>query len=287
MADEKKGLLAVYKRGQGSWTRIGLATVMVIFLLWFLSSLDAAFYPEVTLIKGTETLLYADEGKTVLAEPDLALLEKYGITRVHISVEPQGGEKAAEPDWADMVKIRDMFARGRRVHLFQDVSIETRVTPQIIRELKDNKGLDERISFLDNGELKLGNWQMVEAEFKAGKDVRLDGEVTQKTWWRRPLISAPVIEIEITRGNVVIALLCVLGFAAVFKTTNGIRNSNFLIETESELKKVDWSSKEEVFGSTKVVLLLTAVFIVLMFVFDFFYVGIMALIKKACFPGAA
>lgn len=57
MAD-KTGLLTVYKRGQGPWTRIGLATVLGIFVLWFLVSLDATMEPQTQLVvNGTEYTL--------------------------------------------------------------------------------------------------------------------------------------------------------------------------------------------------------------------------------------
>jgi preprotein translocase SecE subunit len=286
MAEEKKGLLTIYKRGQGLWTRIGLASVIGVFILWLLVSLDAAFLPEVRFINASEILLSANGGKTVLTTEDLNELDKYGIPSVQIDVEPKGEEQAEEPRYAKTAEIRELIDSGRVVHLYGDVAIDTRVTPQLIEELKKNKSLDERISFTSNGEIMVGNWQLVEQEFNAGKDVRFKGDVTTKTWWRRTLFTVPVIQVEVTNGNIVIILLCVLGFYGVFRMTNAMRNAEFLIETESELKKVDWSSKDEVFGSTKIVLLLTAVFIVLMTVFDFFYQGVMALIKKACIPGA-
>jgi len=44
--------------------------------------------------------------------------------------------------------------------------------------------------------------------------------------------------------------------------------SDFMIATEGEMKKVNWSSKAEVIGSTKVVILFTALLAILLFAFD-------------------
>jgi len=286
MAEEKKRLLAVYKRGQGLWTRVGLASVVGLFILWFLVSLDSAFLPEVRLFPASEILLSANGGETLLTRDDVAELVEYGVPSVNIFVDPKGDEPAEDPHYAGADEIRTLLESDRTVHLYSDVPIDTPVTAERIEELKRNKALDEKISFTSDGNIMVGDWQAVEQSFKAGHDVRFKGDVTMKTWWRKTLFTVPVIQVDVTNGNIVIIFLCLLGFFGVFRMTNAPRNAEFLIETESELKKVDWSGKDEVFGSTKIVLLLTAVFVVFMTVFDFFYQGVMALIKKACLPGA-
>jgi len=45
-------------------------------------------------------------------------------------------------------------------------------------------------------------------------------------------------------------------------------SSDFLIATEGEMKKVSWSSRREIIGSTKVVILFTFLFAVYMFLVD-------------------
>lgn len=47
--------------------------------------------------------------------------------------------------------------------------------------------------------------------------------------------------------------------------------SDFMIATEGEMKKVNWSTKREVIGSTKVVILFTALMAGLLFVFDILF----------------
>lgn len=77
--------------------------------------------------------------------------------------------------------------------------------------------------------------------------------------------------------TVVVVLLGVL----MLKLVNRQKSADFLIATESEMKKVSWSSRKEVVGSTKVVIvtafimaaILFAVDIIFIFLFD--WLGIM------------
>jgi len=58
--------------------------------------------------------------------------------------------------------------------------------------------------------------------------------------------------IEIQLG--VPVLIFVLGAYGIFRLVNGQRFADFLIATESEMKKVSWSSRAELVGSTLVVI---------------------------------
>ncbi len=49
-------------------------------------------------------------------------------------------------------------------------------------------------------------------------------------------------------------LLLVVGAAGIFRLVNGPKFADFLIATESEMKKVHWSSRAELIGSTIVVI---------------------------------
>ena len=46
---------------------------------------------------------------------------------------------------------------------------------------------------------------------------------------------------------------------------------DFMIATEGEMKKVSWSSRSEVIGSTKVVIMFTALLAILLFVVDLMF----------------
>ena len=58
-------------------------------------------------------------------------------------------------------------------------------------------------------------------------------------------------------------------FAVLWWVTYTSRKSgDFMIATEGEMKKVSWSTRREIIGSTKVVILFTILFAVYLFVVD-------------------
>jgi preprotein translocase SecE subunit len=68
----------------------------------------------------------------------------------------------------------------------------------------------------------------------------------------------------------------VLGGLGCWWAMNKPRNADFLIATDSEMKKVNWTSRKELFGSTKVVILFMFLIAFLLFAIDvlfgyFFY----------------
>lgn len=62
-------------------------------------------------------------------------------------------------------------------------------------------------------------------------------------------------------------LLIALGTLMVW-VINRPRSADFLIATEGEMKKVSWSSRKEVIGSTKVVIVTTLILAAILFVVD-------------------
>lgn len=75
-------------------------------------------------------------------------------------------------------------------------------------------------------------------------------------WWAMRLFTLPVVDIGVTRGH-----LITTGIAAVFcfliyvLAVNQPKAAEFLIETEGELKKVNWPPRHEFLGSSFIVLL--------------------------------
>jgi preprotein translocase subunit SecE len=63
----------------------------------------------------------------------------------------------------------------------------------------------------------------------------------------------------------------VLGALAWHFTFVHRKASDFMIATEGEMKKVSWSSKNEVIGSTKVVILFTVLLAIILFVADILF----------------
>ena len=71
----------------------------------------------------------------------------------------------------------------------------------------------------------------------------------------------------ITPGIPILAMV-VLGAAGYWVSFAYRKSSDFMIATEGEMKKVSWSSKREVIGSTKVVITITIFLAMLLFCVD-------------------
>ena len=54
----------------------------------------------------------------------------------------------------------------------------------------------------------------------------------------------------------------------MFWLVNRVRTADFLIATEGEMKKVSWSSRKEIVGSTKVVIVFTFIMAAILFSVD-------------------
>lgn len=69
-----------------------------------------------------------------------------------------------------------------------------------------------------------------------------------------------------------IPVIVLAGLGAVmFLVVNRPKSADFLIATENEMKKVSWSSRKEVFGSTKVVIVTTFLLAAILFLVDFVF----------------
>jgi len=69
------------------------------------------------------------------------------------------------------------------------------------------------------------------------------------------------------------AVVAVLGLIT-FWLVNRPKSADFLISTEGEMKKVSWSSKKEIIGSTKVVIVTTLLMAGLLFAVDILFANI-------------
>jgi preprotein translocase subunit SecE len=92
--------------------------------------------------------------------------------------------------------------------------------------------------------------------------------------------------VEWFNGHTRILLGSVAGFSVLaallcWHLMNKPRNVEFLISTDSEMKTVNWTSREELFGSTKIVIIFMLVIAVLLFVTDvlfgyfFYWIGVL------------
>jgi preprotein translocase subunit SecE len=80
-----------------------------------------------------------------------------------------------------------------------------------------------------------------------------------------------------------VAIGVAIGFMAlygllVWHLTNKPANVDFLVATDSEMKKVNWTSRKELIGSTKVVIFFMFMIAVILFVIDIIFSWLMYLI---------
>ncbi len=73
------------------------------------------------------------------------------------------------------------------------------------------------------------------------------------------------------QGGVAAATLLIGAIVIYFLCYTNKRTSEFLIATEGEMKKVNWSSRREVFGSTWVVIGISVIIATILFVTDIFF----------------
>jgi len=75
------------------------------------------------------------------------------------------------------------------------------------------------------------------------------------------------------------SVLVLASGAFVLWMINRPKSADFLIATEGEMKKVSWSSKKEVVGSTKVVIVTTFILAIALFGVDVFFSFIFGWLK--------
>ena len=94
----------------------------------------------------------------------------------------------------------------------------------------------------------------------------------------------PAIKTWIQAG-VPVAVFAALSLV-IFKIVNSVRCADFMIATEGEMKKVSWSTRKEVVGSTKVVIVTVIIMAMLLAVVDWGFanffetIGVLKVIPK-------
>jgi len=76
-----------------------------------------------------------------------------------------------------------------------------------------------------------------------------------------------IVSLLVTTGFP-IAFLVVIGAVSWWATYSNRKSGDFMIGTEGEMKKVSWSSKGEIVGSTKVVIMFTVLLAATLFLVD-------------------
>jgi preprotein translocase SecE subunit len=76
-----------------------------------------------------------------------------------------------------------------------------------------------------------------------------------------------------------VSVLFLIGFCALtFWVSNKAKNVDFLIATDSEMKKVNWTTQGELYGSTRVVILFLFFIAIFLFVIDLLFSAFFQLI---------
>jgi len=81
---------------------------------------------------------------------------------------------------------------------------------------------------------------------------------------------------ELRLFRAIIPLILMLAcFYVLLRVVNSKRPADFMIATEGEMKKVSWSSKKEIIGSTKVVIVTLLIMGLVLFFVDLFFMRLM------------
>ncbi|MGD0540885.1 MAG: preprotein translocase subunit SecE [Tepidisphaeraceae bacterium] len=80
------------------------------------------------------------------------------------------------------------------------------------------------------------------------------------------------VHLQEPRGAYLVVVIFSLTYAAIaYHLMNKPLHVDFLIATDSEMKKVNWTTKKELMGSTKVVIWFMFIMAVLLFTYDLFF----------------
>lgn len=114
----------------------------------------------------------------------------------------------------------------------------------------------------------------------AGAAVLLIICIARFIWTEVPANVDYVLNHPQVRNGLVIGFVVAAAILA-WRLMNKPRNVEFLIATDSEMKTVNWTSREELFGSTKIVIIFMLVIAALLFVTDvvfsylFYWIGVL------------
>ena len=83
------------------------------------------------------------------------------------------------------------------------------------------------------------------------------------------LLPIPHVGLEITWAFLIALLVVVVGSVGVVWFVNRPRSVDLLIETEAEMRKVSWPSRQEAWNSSIIVVVTVLVMMTLLFFYDF------------------
>ena len=100
----------------------------------------------------------------------------------------------------------------------------------------------------------------------------------------RPLVTVPKLSLDIDLAMIIAVLVGVVACGLVVMILNRPRLVDLLIDTESEMKKVSWPSRQEAWNSSVVVVVTVLVMMGLLFFYDFI---LNQILKQIFYSGGA
>jgi preprotein translocase subunit SecE len=76
---------------------------------------------------------------------------------------------------------------------------------------------------------------------------------------------------KIIQVGIPVAIICLLGLFGYWLLARKVRVCDFLIATEGEMKKVNWTTRKDIIGSTKVVVCVVVALGLMLFLVDMFF----------------
>ncbi|MHC4778401.1 MAG: preprotein translocase subunit SecE [Planctomycetota bacterium] len=147
-----------------------------------------------------------------------------------------------------------------------DEGIITREIYEILKSLAEKGSLPGgKIRIQDEGMLTLDAAVLAEID---GRYLIARSSETQDTWWSRKLFTIPLLNFDTTTGVLIALGLFVVVALGLLYTWNIKKWNDLLIETQTEMKKVSWPKRDELIGSSVVVIVCVVVLGLYLYVID-------------------
>jgi preprotein translocase subunit SecE len=142
-----------------------------------------------------------------------------------------------------------------------------RVTAAVIETLKAQKAQIPFITVEDKGTLKFDE---IAGALDAidGRTLRANQPRKVETWWIAGLFTVPLVNLNVTPVLLVAIGLFILLSLGVLLTWNWKRWNDLLIETQMEMKKVSWPKRQELIGSSVIVIVMVLIMGFFLYVVD-------------------
>ncbi len=238
--------------------------MLIVGLLWVLTTIHSSVPKERKLLSKNRILVQPKE----LTVEDIEGLPENAPQELLVKI---GDEEQSES--LTQAKVLKHLKDGHTVTLVNELQAPRILDEASLETIRSNTRPDSTISVRQLGEKqdKYRKIEEIEKLVAEGRKFELASDIPADTWWHGVFLVVPGIEVDLTRGNIVLVVVFLLGALGIYKLFNRHKPADFLIETESELRRVDWPSKPEVLASTKVVITVVIILMIILAAFDLAY----------------